>query len=126
MGFKKGEKITARVYNTGDTDEWKEMIKLYARRHVGCGYFWECAEVRIIFHMPRPKQHLDRHNQLKHFAPTQHTLRPDLVNLVKPVLDALTDSDAFWHDDGVIHDLSLSKVYSLSPGIHVTIQRTMK
>ena len=48
-----------------------------------------------------------------------HTKKPDLDNLVKLVLDAY--NGVLYDDDSQIISRSLSKMYSLTPGIEINI-----
>ena len=85
----------------------------------------ECAEfepkhplegalsVSMIFNMPRPKSHYrtGRYSHLlKADAPTLHTSKPDIDNIVKFYLDAMTG--AFWKDDSIVCALEATKVYA--------------
>ena len=85
----------------------------------------ECAEfepkhplegalsVSMIFNMPRPKSHYrtGRYSHLlKTDAPKLHTSKPDIDNIVKFYLDAMTG--AFWRDDSIVCALEATKVYA--------------
>ena len=50
----------------------------------------------------------------------QHTVKPDLDNLTKAVLDAL--NGVAWYDDAQIIELSVSKRYIHSPSIYIIIE----
>lgn len=52
----------------------------------------------------------------------KHTVKPDLDNLVKSILDGL--NGIAWHDDAQIVQLNVSKSYSESPHIFITIRET--
>lgn len=113
----------AQVYDVGTTDGWKKMILVYAMQNRPDAPVLHPAafSVRIIFHMPRPKYHLQAPGILKDGAPHKHIVKPDADNLAKCAIDALTDTGLFWHDDGAVQELYLAKQYSLHPGIHITI-----
>lgn len=49
----------------------------------------------------------------------QHTVKPDLDNLVKAILDAL--NGVAWHDDAQVVELHISKQYVRSPHIFLSI-----
>ena len=85
----------------------------------------ECAEfapkrplegalsVSMTFSMPRPKSHYrtGRYSHLlKSDAPKLHTSKPDIDNIVKFYLDAMTG--AFWRDDSIVCALEATKVYA--------------
>ena len=52
----------------------------------------------------------------------KHTVKPDLDNLTKAVLDAL--NDVAWYDDSQIVQLNVSKQYNGKSYIHITITET--
>src|SRR5579859_7815951 len=98
--MKMGDRYTARMYDAGTTDHWKKLIWVECHNHrpqpplLYAGHF----AVKLVFHMPRPKHHLRTNGDLKPTAPCWHIGRPDLDNLAKAVLDAITDSGFFWKD----------------------------
>ena len=103
-----------RVYNPGTTDAWKADIKRSAAP-------WVKAEgsligpVKVIMHflMNRPKSHFRTGkfaDQLKPDQPQAHTSKPDVDNMAKPILDALTESGV-WADDSQVCDLYITKRY---------------
>jgi len=67
----------------------------------------------LTFVMPRPKSNK---NQF-------HTVRPDLDNLAKAAMDALTDAGA-WRDDSQVCSLNLVKIYAdeLPIGAYINIE----
>lgn len=65
--------------------------------------------VEIDFHYQKQKVN----------SPTLKTTRPDVDNLAKPVLDALTD--IAWNDDSQICDLRLRKYHDCEDKIIITI-----
>lgn len=123
--FKRG--AHAGVYDPGTADEWK----LYVR----AGFIKAFAEINepvvppfsgpvavtLNFYLPRPKAHFRANGDLKPTAPIYHTGRPDLDNLVKAVLDALTNAGA-WADDGIVALVSAGKGYGVQPGCEVKIE----
>lgn len=48
--------------------------------------------------------------------------RPDLDNMVKLLLDAMTQ-EGFWEDDGQIVMLSMAKMYGEDDGVEIGITR---
>lgn len=85
--------------------------------------------VQLLFLLPRPKNHWREGRfagLLKPWAPTAHTVKPDLDKLARAALDALTQS-AVIHDDAQISTLHANKAYispESQPGIHITIKET--
>lgn len=49
-----------------------------------------------------------------------HTKKPDLDNLSKQLLDAMTRA-GFWHDDRQVVSLRCSKIYAAVPGWEVAV-----
>ena len=73
--------------------------------------------VRLMFVMPVPKSDPSRNGP--------HTVKPDLDNLSKSVLDALKDAGWFV-DDSRIAQLEISKCYSSAgqrPGCYVSVDK---
>ena len=70
--------------------------------------------VDLIFSMPIPKS-------VKAASGDKHIKKPDLDNLVKLVLDAITDSGAIWHDDSQIVAITAHKMYCTRPQTWVCI-----
>ena len=69
--------------------------------------------VSMVFSMPRPKSHYRTgkySHLLKDNAPSRHVSKPDIDNLVKFYLDAMTGS--FWRDDSHVCTIEASKIYS--------------
>ena len=67
----------------------------------------------MVFSMPRPKSHYRTgkySHLLKKNAPMQCITKPDIDNLVKFYLDAMTGS--FWRDDAYVCTIEASKIYS--------------
>ena len=69
--------------------------------------------VSMVFSMPRPKSHYRSgkySHLLKKNAPKLHVSKPDIDNLIKFYLDAMTGT--FWKDDAYVCTIEASKVYS--------------
>jgi Holliday junction resolvase RusA-like endonuclease len=110
----------ARVYDSGTADNWKRTITIYANPHRPKEPLAGPIAVDLIFRLPRPKSHFNRHG-LKPGKPYYHTAKPDRDNLDKAVLDALTKV-GMWHDDAQVCRGSIAKAYGPVPGVHVTIE----
>ena len=79
--------------------------------------------VELVFFLPRPKDHYGtgkNANKLKKTAPEWHIKKPDIDNLVKWILDAL--SSVFWSDDSIICDLYVAKRYDEKPRTVIVIE----
>lgn len=99
----------ARMYNPDTANAWKQAVRVAA---TDAGLM--AAEIEgpirlgLDFRFQRPASHYKRGHALKPSAPQWHIQRPDLDNLVKAVMDALTDVAA-WGDDDQIYDLRVTK-----------------
>lgn len=89
------------------------------------GYIFEKGtpiEVTIIFGMPIPKSSTKKQKEYMLYGIKQHTVKPDLDNLTKAVLDGL--NGVAWNDDSQIVELHVYKQYVNEPHIEITIQQT--
>ena len=121
-----GNKVSARMYDPGPADEWKETVYLGLRTALrtfsgqpSLGAF----KVSMRFVMPRPKSHLGKKG-LKPSAPRYHFGKPDIDNLTKLVLDVITKDGRVWRDDSQVVTLLAYKEYaeaSDKPGAWISI-----
>tara|TARA_Y100000310_G_C20401695_1_gene677713 strand:+ start:359 stop:769 length:411 start_codon:yes stop_codon:yes gene_type:complete len=81
--------------------------------------------VKLIFHMPRPLNHY-RAGKYKHLLkdnmPENHSIKPDLDNLVKLILDTISGKDRIICDDSQICMLQAEKLYDEEPRTEVIIE----
>ena len=61
--------------------------------------------------MPRPKAHHKANGEIRADAPFHHSKKPDLDNLIKATLDAMTQAGA-WRDDSQVSTIRASKQYA--------------
>lgn len=93
-------------------------VDLHMRNDVPDG--WMPVSVYLVFRMPRPK------SQTRKKGPNPelpHVKRPDVDNLAKAVLDALTG--VLWKDDGQVQRLAVTKVVAAGgadPGVDVVVE----
>lgn len=73
----------------------------------------------ILAEFPFLKAHKRSNGELKPSAPKYKTSKPDADNIGKFVLDAMTGK--FFEDDSQIVKLLITKTYSKSPCVSVTI-----
>ena len=78
----------------------------------------EPVRLQLVLQFPRPKSHYGKAG-LKAHAPRFHTSKPDSSNVLKLIEDAL--NGIFWRDDALICQHQVTKVYSETPGIQITI-----
>ena len=100
----------AGVYDPGTADDWKSIVRAAAKEVWNGVPFDGPVRVCLRFYMPRPKSHFGK-NGLKESAPGFVTTKPDLDNLEKSVLDALTNV-GMWRDDSQVVAVSKEKRYT--------------
>ncbi len=103
----------AGVYTPKTAQSWKEIIALEAAPLAGRQVEGPIA-IRALFTLPRPKA-----RRKEHLVVT----KPDLDNLLKSTMDALTDR-AVWRDDSQIAEISSRKTYETAetvPGAVIEI-----
>lgn len=111
----------ARMYNPSTADAWKAAVRVAAAE---AGLMAAAIEgpikLELQFQFCRPASHSTKAG-IKPTAPQYHTQRPDLDNLAKAVMDALTDVGV-WVDDDQVFDLRAVKGWEpQTSGCWVTI-----
>ena len=81
--------------------------------------------ISIKFYMKRPKSHY-RTGKYEGIVKDQwieipHTKKPDIDNLIKFVLDALSGQNGFFLDDNLIESIYAKKIYSDNPKTMILI-----
>lgn len=113
-------RATGRTYTPDSADAWKGAVKATwraAREESFNGHL----QMRLAFHLPRPKGHLTSKGALTKSAPRFHTQKPDIDNLIKAVMDALTNAGAYG-DDCQVAELRVTKHWGLDmPGCMITL-----
>ena len=113
----------AGVYNPPIADEWKRAVMVYAwLDNKPCDPFAKQIKVTIHFYLPRPKTLKTVKKWL--MREIYHTSKPDIDNLIKSTLDALTDC-GMWHDDSQICIIEATKMYESKPdgsGAYIIIE----
>ena len=116
-----GDKWMARVYDAGTAEGWKSQIAAAAKQYLPQQPIDGAVSLTIYFTMPRPKNHHRANGQLKDSTPVLHRSRPDLDNLEKAVMDALTQL-GFWDDDAQVAVKHTTKAYGPNIGATITIE----
>lgn len=76
----------------------------------------------VVFRMPRPQAHLNRHGKLRRSSPVLPVSRPDLTKLLRSTEDALTG--IVYADDAAIAEQWVAKLYAHpneKPGARITV-----
>jgi len=102
-----------RIYDPGTADKWKEHVA-FVHRIAGVTTITGPVRLALTFSMPRPKSGPNRLTEW-------HTCKPDLDNLAKAVMDALTAACA-WQDDSQVCEMTVMKKYG-EPGVNVILFR---
>lgn len=105
---------------------YREAIRLVAHsRGWASGPTESPVGVEVDCYFQRPLSHLTKSVQVRKAAPKVPP-KSDVDNLAKGILDAITDSGAFWRDDDQVVELIVRKAYAL-PGAEgrtiVTVRR---
>lgn len=116
-----GDTWQARVFNPGTAEGWKSQIAQAAKDLRPAQPIGGAVRLNICFLMPRPKSQFKANGVLRPDAPTMHAKKPDIDNLAKAVMDALTVL-GFWTDDGQVCALGLEKRMSSEPGARIEIE----
>ena len=101
-----------KTYNCGSPHKLKEP-------------FTGQISLMITFTFPWPKKwhRTGKHSDLlKDNAPIVHTIKPDVDNLLKFVLDS--GNKILWKDDCLVHQVQMKKIYGLSPETVIIMEET--
>ena len=104
-----GNRVFMYDPSSKDKDKFKKECSEFAPKHPIEGPI----SVSLPFSMPRPKSHYrtGRYSHLlKDNVPSLHVSKPDIDNIIKFYLDAMTGS--FWRDDASVCTIEASKIYS--------------
>ena len=100
-----------KIYTPATAKVWKGLVAKAARPFLPSVPFTEALTLTVEFTFTRPKSHFTSKGEIRPAAPRFHTKKPDTDNLVKAVMDQLTDS-GLWHDDAQITYLRVLKRYA--------------
>ncbi len=104
----------ARVYDPATAEWWKSQIAVASEQHRPEAPVSSAITVSLTFYLRRPKAHFGtgrNAGKLKPSAPAVHEKKPDIDNLAKAVLDALTELQ-FWDDDKLVNDLRVRRQWA--------------
>lgn len=104
-------------YTPGKTKIFERQVAEFYKTAAG-GYKFEAGVplvVAVTFGMKVPVSLTKKVKTDMLEGRKQHTVKPDLDNLVKAILDAL--NGVAWHDDAQVVELHISKQYVRSPHI---------
>ncbi len=106
--------FSGHVYNPISANDWKNQIKAaflpFKRPPITAP-----IRLQVSFFMPRPKR-------LKGDDPIPHIAKPDTDNLLKAVMDAMTDARV-WKDDAQVYAIKSGKWYAEGePGAWIIVE----
>ncbi len=110
-----------RMYTPKTADGWKVLVRSAAMPHRPPQRHEGPVRMVVDLALDRPKRLLTRKSS-PDAVPL--AIKPDADNLVKAILDALTDDGGWWKDDCQVYDLHVRKFYraiGAPPGARVTI-----
>ena len=115
----------AGVYDPGTADAWKGCVRAAAREARGARpVILGAVRMELLFRLPRPKAHFDKAGDVrKKFRLAPHAQKPDIENLVKAVMDALTEVGV-WRDDALVNRLVVDRDWCpqhARPGCDITL-----
>jgi Holliday junction resolvase RusA-like endonuclease len=110
----------ASVYDPGTADSWKHCVVIAGSTVRPAVPIPSDVRVFLLVDLPRPKRLL---RKMDPEGAVPCPCKPDIDNLAKSTLDAMTD-DGWWVDDAQITDLRVVKRYhgkSGHPGATITV-----
>lgn len=119
-----GDKWMARVYDAGTAEHWKSQIAVAAKPFLPPSPLAGPVELELMFIFQRPKSHYGTGKKsavLKNGSEYFHTKKPDVDNLFKSTVDAMTIL-GMWGDDKQIACTRIVKTYGNNPGCAVKIK----
>lgn len=108
------------VYTPGNTRVFEQFVRQFAsyRENVKPLKRKVPVFVELEFHLPIPAS---RRREFELSGGTMEpTVRPDLDNYAKSILDAL--NGVAWEDDAQVVQMNCSKLYAPQPGVRICIQ----
>jgi Holliday junction resolvase RusA-like endonuclease len=118
-----------RVFDPGTAENWKSLIMVEAKAFRDQLPIEGPICLAVEFHFTRPKNHFQiRRGELagvKAAAPLWKEAKPDIDNLLKAVMDALTQVGA-WRDDAQVCETVVRKKFCelyQAQGAQITISR---
>lgn len=112
----------AGVYDPGTAKAWKENAKAVLLPLVPSEPIAGEVKLALCFLMPRPKGHYNSKGEVKpRCISVGHTKKPDLDNMVKAIMDAISDL-CIWRDDSQVVKIECDKKYATDmPGVLIEL-----
>lgn len=113
-----------KIYDDPESKKTKDTLAVILQQEAPKHLLSQALQVDLYFYLPRPKGHYGtgkNTGKLKDWAPTLHTNKPDIDNLRKLVMDAMTG--IFWTDDSLVCTGTTIKEYSDKPKTVIKIKK---
>jgi Holliday junction resolvase RusA-like endonuclease len=94
---------SGHFYNPDSADAWKEIVRM-TFKSFHRPPITNLIRLRLSFFLPRPKA-------MKGEAAVPHGKKPDIDNLLKATMDAMTAAGV-WKDDALVQATEMSKWYA--------------
>ena len=113
----------SKAYTPKETIAYENLVKLFYTQESNGEMFPEDAQLEIViaahYEIPKAVSKVKREKMLS--GEIRPTKRPDIDNVAKAIYDSL--NKVAYHDDAAIVEAMISKFYSDSPRVEVTIKR---
>jgi|SRR5690625_1323046 len=116
----RGQNKRIMMYDPKESKEYKEYAALIARQYAPKTLYEAELSVDLDIYRQIPKSTTKRKRELYNARLIRPTVKPDLDNYSKSILDAL--NGIMYKDDSQIVDLNISKYYSDDPRVEVRIK----
>lgn len=98
----------AGVYNPKTADDWKSAVMVAVREVMPFDQFTGPVAVSMDFYLKRPKRLMRAKDP---DGPIAHDTKPDIDNLMKSTIDAMTEVGV-WSDDKLVACADVTKWYA--------------
>lgn len=108
-----------RMYDPAKSKDFKKYVKLVASQHRPESLITGPVAMKVKIYKPSLKNFSKKKVLAAEKGDLRPLTKPDVDNYVKGVKDAL--KSVIWKDDSQVVDLHISKWYSETPRIEITI-----
>ncbi|MBY0122185.1 RusA family crossover junction endodeoxyribonuclease [Bacillus sp. S/N-304-OC-R1] len=108
-----------RMYDPAKSKDFKKYVKLVASQHRPVQLITGPVVMKVKIFKPSLKSFSKKKTAAAERGELRPLTKPDVDNYVKGIKDAL--KSVVWKDDSQVVDLHISKWYSETPRIEVTI-----
>lgn len=109
-----------KLYDPAKSKDFKKYVKLVASQHRPDKLLEGPICMKVVVYKSSLKSFSKKKTEAAERGEIRPITKPDVDNYVKGVKDAL--KSVIWKDDSQVVDLHISKFYSQSPRIEITIE----